>query len=327
LGYDDGSIFTLHQQPEKDQINLIKHKADVRTLCKVTWKTMDYIFSGDINGVIHVWNPNNYQVCSSLVLYSKEDNTAVPVFDMTCVPINSEITQVWVASYKYIYVIQLSQGDNNEVPKLTISDYWLAHTSRIRSIITVDKTIWTCSADGICIWFLYNNDSSTEKSLVRSYSFDDVIESIEDSNEVSDEEKSVLRGYSIRNARRPSILNVKKSRVPAHFLGAHYSEVNKLIKVSPTNCDETHVWSCSFDKTIMIWGTNGRARPRCRQELYGHKGSVDYIVGCDPGIVCSSSMFSKDKSLHFWQYNQNFKLEPKGHTRIHTDPSLSESVL
>jgi len=127
-------------------------------------------------------------------------------------------------------------------------------------------------------------------------------------------------------AQRHSLSVSKRSRAPAHFLGAHFSEVNKLIKISPpipNQHNETHVWSCSFDKTIIVWSSNvpilikkpfrfdgnlntviiGLSRPRCRQDLYGHKGSADILLRCDPGIVCSCSTSTRDKSLHLWQYH------------------------
>jgi len=109
-------------------------------------------------------------------------------------------------------------------------------------------------------------------------------------------------------AQRHSLSVSKRSRAPAHFLGAHFSEVNKLIKISPpipNQHNETHVWSCSFDKTIIVWSSNGLSRPRCRQELYGHKGSADILLRCDPGFVCSCSTSTRDKSLHLWQYQSS----------------------
>jgi len=79
-----------------------------------------------------------------------------------------EELQIWVASYKFIYVIQLGSEDKSDRPTLTVIDDWLAHTNRIRSIVWVDKQVWSCSSDGICIW---NLESNTEEfGITRSYS-------------------------------------------------------------------------------------------------------------------------------------------------------------
>jgi len=131
----------------------------------------------------------------------------------------------------------------------------------------------------------------------------------------------------------PSLGAFRPPRPPAARIHGHASEVNRLIKVTIPNSEkdrngvDDHVWSSSFDKSILIWSFRGRSRPRCRQELFGHKGSVDFLLCCEKGIVCSSSADTKDKSLHFWQYQQfAFKDDPKHDRLSFTDVLSGESV-
>jgi len=164
ISYGEGSIVVMSQKDESELGTLRKHDSEVRILCHVTWKSTDFIFSGDASGVIHVWNPTRFVIFTTIMLKTNKQQTLIkdpPVCDM-CVVTHYNVTQIWIGSYQDIYVIEIP---DESTPTFNVKPPWQAHSNRIRSLVAVGQQVWSCSTDCICIWDTRMSEESPSKGL------------------------------------------------------------------------------------------------------------------------------------------------------------------
>jgi len=105
-------------------------------------------------------------------------------------------------------------------------------------------------------------------------------------------------------------------------LSGHTGRILDMICIA-VGSNEHHVWSSSFDKSILIWDTTSIV---CLQELKGHTDEIRCLIQliAPPGQlqVCSCS---RDQQMMLWQYS-NIKQDASAVIRLNLKPTLGTKL-